>query len=492
MPHGDLAGLVHELILPDGRIYTLSTYPVRDPQGQCLGCLWVFEDVTQERATAQQLIDLAERDALTGLPNRRRFEQELEQFFKQAQRQPAQAALLFFDLDEFKSINDTFGHQAGDKVLIRIAAAVSPQIRAQDIFCRLGGDEFAVFMPQATLQSAQQLAERIVVAIAQAHLTLNGESLRLTSSLGIAHYPEHADSAQELVSRADSAMYQAKHQGKNRWSVYRADRDTSQDMISHLAWNERLERALAQDWFVLHFQGIYRASDGQLAHLEALIRLREEGDATRLVPPGQFIAHAERSGKILALDRWVLRQGIALLAQHPHIPALAVNLSGRSCDDADLPAFIAHELARCQVQPQRLLLELTETAAVSDLGEAARFIDALRRCGCLLCLDDFGTGFASFAYLKHLQVDVLKIDGLFIRKLPQERDNQIFVRSIIDVARSMGKHTVAEFVEDQATLDMLLDFGIDMVQGYYLDKPQADHPALRPPSPQPPPGSASA
>ena len=204
----------------------------------------------------------------------------------------------------------------------------------------------------------------------------------------------------------------------------------------------------------------------------------DEDNPEQLIAPGQFIGHAEKSGKILDIDRWVLRESIRLLAAHPRLPALALNISGRSLDDQDLPGFITEQLAAQGVAPERLLVELTETAAISDLGDAQRFIDALQRAGCTLCLDDFGTGFASFAYLKHLQARVLKIDGLFVRNLPREHDNQVFVRSIIEVAHGMGKLAVAEFVEDEQTLQLLQGMGVDMVQGYHLDKPRADHPGL--------------
>ena len=229
----------------------------------------------------------------------------------------------------------------------------------------------------------------------------------------------------------------------------------------------------------LHFQGVYHAQTGRLAHLEALVRMADEADPAQLIAPGQFIVHAEKSGRILDIDRWVVRESIRLLAAHPRLPAMAVNISGRSIDDPELPGFITAQLAAQGVAPRRLRLELTETAAVSDLGDAQRFIDALQRAGCTVCLDDFGTGFASFAYLKHLQAQVLKIDGLFVRNLPREHDNQVFVRSIIEVAHGMGKRAVAEFVEDAQTLQLLQGFGVDMVQGYHLGRPQAQHPALR-------------
>ncbi len=467
-----------EITMSDGRVVTQLSYPVRDADGRFIGRLWIYEDVTRERQTAQQLIYLAERDALTGLYNRRRFEDELARFLKDSERHQRQGALLFFDLDEFKYINDTFGHRAGDSVLIRVAGEVGALTRKNEVFSRLGGDEFGVLVPDASEEDAIHLAERIVRAVSQIPFRLEGQNLRLTTSLGIAHYPKNAANAEELIAHADAAMYQAKESGKNAWSVYRPERDASREMITRLNWNDRIARAFEKDLWRLHFQGVYHADSGKLSHLEVLIRMVDETDTTRLIMPGHFIPYAEKNGKILDIDRWVLRQSIDLLARRPHMPPLAVNISGRSFDQPALPHFIAEELGQQGVAPERLLVELTETSAVSDLQDAERFIEALRKTGCGTCLDDFGTGFASFAYLKHLKVDLLKIDGLFIRDLPNDRDNQVFVKSIVDVARGLGKRTVAEFVENEETLAMLRRFGVDMVQGYHLDKPQEQHPAV--------------
>ncbi|MHB9103250.1 MAG: EAL domain-containing protein, partial [Sulfuricella sp.] len=272
--------------------------------------------------------------------------------------------------------------------------------------------------------------------------------------------------------------YQSKDAGKNTWRVYRPDLDMSRAMVTRLSWNERIGHALEDSLLRLHFQGVYRAQDGGLSHLEALVRMMDAETPGQIIMPGHFISFAEKSGKIQEIDRWVIRTSIELLASSPDIPPIAVNISGRSFDDPTLPRHIAEQLAHYQVQPRRLLVELTETAAVSDLHDAQRFIEALRQTGCTVCLDDFGTGFSSFAYLKHLDVDVLKIDGLFIRNLPNDHDNQLFVKAIVDVARGMRKTTVAEFVEDGETLEMLKRFGVDLVQGYHLDRPRADHPAI--------------
>jgi diguanylate cyclase (GGDEF)-like protein/PAS domain S-box-containing protein len=468
-----------EIVMADGRVVTQLSYPVRDNEGRFIGRLWIYEDVTRERQTAEQLIYLAERDSLTGLYNRHRFQEELARMLVDVARRDSAGALLFFDLDEFKYINDTFGHRAGDAMLIRVAGEVSTLIRRNEIFSRLGGDEFAVLVPDATEREASMLAERIIRAIAQIPFRFEGQNLRLTTSLGIAFYPLHADNAEELIAHADSAMYQAKEAGKNAWRIYSHELDTSREMLSRLSWNERITNALEKNLLRLHFQGVYNALDGAVSHFEVLVRMLDEADPERVIMPGHFIPFAEKSGKILDIDRWVIRESISLLAASEQIPALAVNISGRSFDDPGLPQFIAAQLKQLNVEPRRLLVELTETSAVSDLHDAQRFIEALRQTGCGICLDDFGTGFSSFAYLKHLKADILKIDGLFIRDLPNDRDNQVFVKSIVDVARGMHKITVAEFVENEETMEMLRAFGVDMVQGYHLDMPRGEHPSLR-------------
>ncbi len=464
-----------EIEMTDGRMITQLSYPVREQDGRIIGRILIFEDVTRERQTAEQLIYLAERDSLTGLYNRRRFEDELGRMLGDVARHGNSGSLLFFDLDEFKYINDTFGHRAGDSMLIRVAGAVGALIRSNEVFCRLGGDEFAILMPDASEADAQSLAERVVRAVAQIPFRFEGKNLRLTCSLGIAAYPQQADSAEQLVAHADAAMYQAKEAGKNAWRSYRADLDTSREMIQRMSWNERIGRALEEDRFVLHFQGIYHTQSGVLAHLEVLLRMRDETDTEQLIMPGHFIPLAEKSGQILQIDRWVLKQSIALLQAKPEIPALAVNISGRSLDDPGLAQFISDELLSARVEPRRLMIEITETSALSDLQDAQRFIEALRHTGCIICLDDFGTGFASFAYLKHIKADILKIDGLFIRDIIFERDNQVFVKAIVDVARGLGKTTVAEFVESREIYAMLKKMGVDMVQGYYLDIPSGGH-----------------
>lgn len=469
---------LREYAMHDGRVIKQHNHSVYGDTGSKIGSVWLFEDVTESRRAAERLVFLAERDSLTGLFNRYRFQEELSRMLFDADRHKSSVALLFFDLDEFKYINDTFGHGAGDNMLIRVAQEISAQIRRNEILCRLGGDEFALLVPGADEAEMTTLADRLVRAVEQITFGYEGQSLRLGTSVGVALFPQHASNGEELIANADMAMYQAKAAGKNTWRIYRPDQNIAREMVDRWSWKERIQQALDNNLLQLHFQGIFHTDDRRLSHLEVLVRMRDEQDPEKLIPPSQFIPVAEKTGKILDIDRWIIRESIKLLATSTGIPSLSVNISGRSFDEPSLPAYIAEQLRQYGVAPQRLYVEVTETAAVSDMRDAQRFIEALRETGCKVCLDDFGTGFSSFTYLKHLKAEILKIDGMFVRDLLKDQDSQIFVRGMVSMARSMGKQTVAEFVESQEVLDMLQEFGVDMVQGYYLDRPRADHPAL--------------
>lgn len=467
-----------ELTMHDGRAVTQQCYRVAGQHNHA-GKMWVYEDVTQQRQMAERMINLAERDALTGLYNRHRFQQELERMVSEADRRQTAMALLFFDLDEFKYVNDTFGHAVGDELLKTIAKEIGLQVRRHEVLSRLGGDEFAILVPDCNEFEVGKLAERIAGAVLQIQFAVDGHQLRPSSSVGVAMFPQHATTPGELVAHADSAMYQAKAAGKATWRMYRPDADVSRSAFNRLSWKDRIMQALESDGFELHYQGIYDVNTRELEHLEALVRMKDVQNPGGVIMPGHFIPHAEKTGKIVDIDRWVIKRTVELLAARPDIPSVAINVSGRSFDEPALPEFIGSLLRLHCVDPRRLLVELTETAAVSDMRDAQRFIDALRATGCTVCLDDFGNGFASFAYLKQLKADVLKIDGFFIRDLPHDHDSQVFVRGIVAMARDMGKTTIAEFVENEAIYNMLVDIGVDLVQGYYLDKPTRDHPALR-------------
>ena len=465
-----------ELELNNGRTLTQLSYPVNDIEGRIIGRLWIYEDITLERQTAQQLLYLAERDPLTGLYNRHRFQEELNNLIATALRNRQKFALLYFDLDDFKYINDTFGHKAGDTVLVRTAGEISSIVRHIEVFARLGGDEFAILSHLQPDDDLSILPARIVTSISSIPLHFRDTNIRLTTSIGVAIFPEHGETAEDLVAHADAAMYQAKNQGKNTWAVYDPQRDSSEAMMHRLTWYNRIAQALEQNLFEVHFQGVYEIAHNALTHLEILVRMRDVNEPAHLIMPGQFIPIAEKNGQIVTIDRWVIKRSIELLSENPDMPPVAINISGRTFDDPAIPQYIRNLLSELHVDPGRLIIELTETAAVSDIQDAQRFIEAVHQAGCCVCLDDFGSGFSTFGYLKYLGVEILKIDGLFIRDLPNNRDNQIFVKAMVEVARGLGKLTVAEFVEDAATLSMVKNLGVDLAQGYYFGRPGAQIP----------------
>ena len=432
-----------ETHLEDDRVITQLSYPVYDNDMRAVGRLWVYEDITRGRQTAEQLLYLAERDSLTGLWNRHRFQLEVERMVGMAQRYGHSFAVLYFDLDEFKYINDTYGHHEGDTVLTRVSGQVLQVMRKSDVFARLGGDEFVILsMIDKDLEEVTHLAHRIVSTVSRIPFCFLGQNIRVTASLGISVYPKMTNDPDALVVQADAAMYQAKMQGKNTWLLYDKKHGDNNASMTRMTWSQRIGHGLENGLFELHYQGVYNVQDKTLSHLEALVYLRDNENEGQLYLPTQFIPGAEKSGKVLAIDRWVLRHVIGLLSQYEDMPAVAVNISGRSFDDPTLAQQIHDWLHDAKVSPRRLLIELTETSAVTDIQDAQRFIETLHKTGCLVCLDDFGAGFSSFAYLKHIAADVLKIDGQFIYDLPNDPENQIFLRAILDVAKGLRKQTV--------------------------------------------------
>lgn len=460
-----------ELALADGREIVQTALPVRDDAGH-IGHLWVFEDVTREREQMRQLAFLADRDTLTQLYNRRSFARELERAVADAARLGGCVAVFLLDLDEFKEINDSFGHAAGDALLVRLAGALSATIRQNETLARLGGDEFALIASCRDSEEIQAVGERLVQAVARTTFPFEDKALRLSASIGISRYPADGETEVDLLAKADAAMYQAKQSGRNAVRVYQAD--DGREGIERLAMKDRLAAALEHGHFELHYQGVWRA-DGELSHLEALLRL--VGDDGVLVQPAQFIPLAESSGHITEIDGWVLDAAIARLAAVPS-SSIAVNVSGRTVREASYIDRVAAALQRSGVAPQRLIVEITETAAVGDFVEARAFIQRLRDLGCRIALDDFGAGYSSFVYLKHLRADLVKIDGQFIRNLAEDRENQVFVRAIAEVARGMGAEAVAEFVESADTARLLPALGVHLMQGRYFDAPRADPPSL--------------
>jgi len=468
-PDIELTVAGRELRLLDGRLIVQRMQPVT--QGiEGSGTIWFHDDVTQERQT-QRRAHQALEDPLTALFNRRGLYESLRSAIAQAAGTRAEVALLYVDLDDFKHANDVAGHRTGDDILVAVARALSAQMRQGETVARIGGDEFAVLCPGSGAADAGAIAGRLVEAVSALRFPTSAQTLQVACSVGVATYPGDARTADDLVACADAAMYEAKQDGKNGWAAYRDDPLRGQAESSRTNWNARIHRALHDERFVLHFQSVRRAADLGIVHHEALVRMVDENEPTRLISPVEFIAHAERSGRIRQIDRWVFEACVARLATEAPDVCIAANLSARSLEDASFPGFLRTVLQRHDVDPRRLLIELTETSAISDPLAARRMIDALRGLGSSVHLDDFGSGFSSFAHLKLLDVDTIKIDGIFIRNLQSDSSNRLFVAAMIEIAHNLNKVVVAEQVEDEGTLAALRGLGVDLVQGFHFGRP---------------------
>ena len=373
------------------------------------------------------------------------------------------------DLDNLKLVNDTLGHKAGDELIKGVARASRRVRRDTDVLARMGGDEFAVLLPHTELEQAQVMAERLRAAVHDLDLLASEHKLHTTLSVGIAPLGDGLDAEDSLVA-ADLAMYEAKRHGRNRIATSRKA-FTGDAMITHLGWLERLRSALAEDRFELHAQPITNLRTGEVSCLELLLRMREtDGE---LLMPAAFIPTAERFGVIADIDRWVVREAIRILAADQHgNTAYTINLSGVSVGDPELLRVIERELTNTRVDPGRLIFEFTETAAINDLSASREFTHGIARIGCASALDDFGSGFGSFSYLKHLPVQYIKIDGEFVRNLPGSTDDRVLVKAIVDVARGLHKQTIAEFVSSDQALTLLREYGVDYAQGVHLGMPQ--------------------
>lgn len=429
-------------------------------------------DVTEYKRVEGHLAWLADHDPLTNLFNRRRFSEELEQVLSWSDRYQHPGALLFFDLDRFKYINDTSGHQAGDALLRMVAGMLSRTIRTDDITGRLGGDEFAVILPEITPQGAIEVAKKILVHLSEAQLTISNRTHKISASIGIALFPEHGRNVHDLLAAADLAMYQAKEIGRNAWHLF-SDKDRSRERMHTLVyWKEKIEYSHLHDNFMLFIQPIMNLQDGSIKHYEVLLRMRDE-DGT-ILSPAEFIPAAEQTGLIHAIDHMVLRKAIAQAAkikQAGYSAGFSINLSAHAFNDPELLLILKQELMNHEVDPTSLMFEITETAALEDIPGARSLMTEIKELGCGFVLDDFGVGFSSFYYLRELPVDAVKIDGSFIRNLSTSSDDLILVTALCSVARGFGKKITAEFVENEKILSLVKDIDIDYAQGYHIGKP---------------------
>jgi diguanylate cyclase (GGDEF)-like protein/PAS domain S-box-containing protein len=455
--------------------------PIRSREGVAIGAVIVFGDVTKERRLKRALSYQASHDALTGLINRREFDVRLEAAVTSAQRGEVEYVLLYVDLDQFKIVNDTCGHSAGDRLLRDITSLLQTRVRASDTIARLGGDEFGLLLERCSLEQAERVADSIRQAIHGYRFLWGANSLSVGASIGVVRIARETTSAAAVLSAADIACYAAKDSGRNRVQVYERDHGTNRHR--EMQWVGRIARAVEDGRLELFAQQIFptspergdvAAADSGTPFYELMVRLRDE-DGT-LVPPGEFIPAAERYNVMVMVDRWVVNRAIELLENclrtTARLPLLAVNLSGTSINDEDFLDFVMTRLGSEQVA-RALCFEITETAAVASLAKATFVMRELKARGCRFALDDFGSGVSSFVYLKTLPVDFLKIDGQFATHVATDAVDRSMVEAIAKIGRAMDVATIAEKVENAEVLTVLKSIGVDFIQGFHLAEPCA-------------------
>lgn len=431
--------------------------------------------IQAEREAAQNKLRwLADHDPLTALPNRRRFNDELTSAIAVAQQQQTRGALLFIDLDNFKDVNDTSGHIIGDRLLKRIGKRLAASLGECDRISRFGGDEFAVLLSTTQPESVVSLAEQLHEQIRTTRVQARGHRHQVSASIGIVLFPDHGTDPQTLMANADLAMYQAKAKQHQRCHLY-SDQDTARAAANaRVLWSREITEAMKVGRLRLFYQPLLALPQRRIWRAEGLLRMQLADG--RLASPDEFIPIAERTGLINLIDRWVLAEAIRVLVAHPQL-SLGINLSAKALDDASIDDELARLLRSSKIDPQRLTLEITETVAIDNISAAVERIESMRALGCHFALDDFGSGFASYAYLKQLPVQDVKIDGSLIRHLDQSREDRIFVQATTEMAHTMGKQVVAEFVESEAILEVLCELGVDFAQGYFVGRPAPEPPA---------------
>ncbi|MFT7433778.1 MAG: diguanylate cyclase (GGDEF)-like protein/PAS domain S-box-containing protein [Alphaproteobacteria bacterium] len=478
----------------------ISAVPIFDEKQNFVGYRGASTNITTSKIDRENMFRLATTDHLTGLLNRARFTEELERTLSLAKRHKTQGVLLFIDLDQFKSVNDTYGHDAGDALIRAVAEVLSENVRSTDICARLGGDEFGIIMHNIDINRSKIKVQKIIDKLDSLRVPYEGSTIHCTMSIGMITYPQEDRDCNSLLMSADLAMYRAKELGRNRLYIYGEGQDTGdkgsnsvvdrKDTIkAHLKSVERLRNVLESDDFEMFYQPIIpKKGDEGIPYFEALIRIRdEEGN---LVPPGLFIEAAEKYGLIKKLDICVVERCMKEFVKHKKeglIYHLSINLSGMSIGDHEIVVALeklVNKYKKKGFDPESITFEITETAVMHDPSEIKElekiqaFIETLKNMGFKFSLDDFGTGYSSFNYIKHLNVDCIKIDGSFILPLENSEKDRVFVKAIVDLARGLGLKTVAEFVENENILQILDELGIDMAQGYHISKPEANIKAL--------------
>jgi diguanylate cyclase (GGDEF)-like protein/PAS domain S-box-containing protein len=454
----------------------LTASPIRAPDGVTAGCVVIFHDVSELRGLAREMSYQASHDALTGLVNRAEFERRLEAALNSARGEGVGHVVSYLDLDRFKLVNDSCGHIAGDNLLREISALLKQRVRDSDTVARVGGDEFAMLLAGCPLDKARQIADDVCSAVAEHKFNWQDRSFDIGVSIGLVEVSKDSGSAESVLSAADSACYVAKQQGRGRIHVYSTRDEVLARERGEIQWLQRLQRALKENEFELYVQPIIavggRSQTGPAA--EILLRMRDESGKSIL--PVHFLASAERYQLMSHIDRWVVQAALTAIAGGaPHLPngrTCSINLSAQTLGDDDFLEFVVDVLDHTGVSPDKICFEIRESAVVSQLDHAQRFINVLHGIGCRFALDDFGSGIGSFSNLKHLSLDYLKIDGIYTHDLEQDGVNREMISAMVKLARTLDFQVVAEQVEDQASFEALRSLGVDFVQGYVVEKPR--------------------
>jgi diguanylate cyclase (GGDEF)-like protein len=476
--HGEVRNAELVLKRKDGSklVVLENSRAVRDSDDRVLFYEGTLTDITAAHALSEQLTHDASHDPLTGLKNRREFETRLQHALELSHATGATHAVLFMDLDRFKVVNDTCGHVAGDELLRQLGQVLQSRVRLADVVARLGGDEFGVLLQNCGPNDALQVAQNVLKSVASFQFVWGAHVFSLGVSIGVVVVTSNFKRLAQVMSAADTACYAAKDGGRNRVMVYQEDAATVARQRSDADWVGRAKRALADNRLFLEAQPIHALALGsrEPPHYELLVRMRD--DSGRAVPPGAFLPTVERYNLSVRYDRWVIEAALKWMqgnvAAMARVSRFFVNLSRDSVVDPTTAAHIRNALGEAGVDPRRLGFEVPEKVAIGHLTQANQLFADLRRMGCTVSLDDFGSGVSSFAYLKALGADYLKIDGMFVGNISQDKVDYAMVRSITDIGHVMGKRVIAESVENEAVLEKLGEIGVDYAQGFCVGAPR--------------------
>lgn len=444
--------------------------PHIDENNEIVGLSGTIEDINLRKKSEQQLKHIALHDNLTGINNRYFFDLELNKLANESARLKHQHSLIYIDLDHFKIINDSQGHHQGDLVLKEVARLLSERTRSSDVLCRIGGDEFAMLLTNTKVEEAKLAAKELCEVIAGTSFRFDEQVYKISCSIGISAINGLATSSETYLQQADIAMFAAKEKGRNRAHIFEVGDRVTEELQQSFEWVTKLQKALVEDDILLEFQPIIDTKSREILCYEALVRLVVDN---KVVYPNEFIPSLEKAGDMALLDRHVIGKALKTLSESPELPKLAINLSAQAFTDSSLYGFIASKVEKYQVEPSNVVFELTESASLSNITGTQRLVNKLSELGCHFAIDDFGTGFSTFAYLKQIPADSVKIDGSFVKDMLTNSIDSALVKAINETAHALGKTTVAEFVEDEATLEKLAELGVNYAQGYYIGKPMS-------------------